>query len=113
MSFGLNRVELIGRLGADVTVNHLASGGRVVNRAAVIARLDKARAKYADLILVHGGGLGVERIAVQWADRNGVHQIVCKPDWDRHGRVPNYKINRIDELLPWNTEPAANPEADV
>ena len=31
MSFGLNRVELIGRLGADVTVSHLASGGRVAN----------------------------------------------------------------------------------
>jgi len=27
----MNRVELIGRLGADVTVNHLASGGRVAN----------------------------------------------------------------------------------
>ena len=27
MSFGMNRVELIGRLGADVTVNHLTSGG--------------------------------------------------------------------------------------
>ena len=31
MAFGLNRVELIGRLGADVTVNHLQSGGRVAN----------------------------------------------------------------------------------
>ena len=31
MSFGLNRAELIGRLGADVTVNHLSSGGRVAN----------------------------------------------------------------------------------
>ncbi len=31
MAFGLNRVELIGRLGADVTVNHLVSGGRVAN----------------------------------------------------------------------------------
>ena len=31
MSFGLNRAELIGRLGADVIVNHLASGGRVAN----------------------------------------------------------------------------------
>ena len=31
MAFGLNRVELIGRLGADVTVNHLMSGGRVAN----------------------------------------------------------------------------------
>ena len=31
MAFGMNRAELIGRLGADVTVNHLASGGRVAN----------------------------------------------------------------------------------
>ena len=31
MSFGLNRVQLIGRIGADVSVNHLASGGRVAN----------------------------------------------------------------------------------
>ena len=31
MAFGLNRVELIGRLGADVTINQLMSGGRVAN----------------------------------------------------------------------------------
>ena len=31
MAFGINRVELIGRLGADVTVNHLMNGGRVAN----------------------------------------------------------------------------------
>ena len=31
MAFGLNKVQLIGRLGADVTVNHLTSGGRVAN----------------------------------------------------------------------------------
>ena len=31
MAFGINRVELIGRLGADVVVNHLATGGRVAN----------------------------------------------------------------------------------
>ena len=31
MAFGLNRAELIGRLGGDVVVNHLASGGRVAN----------------------------------------------------------------------------------
>ncbi len=31
MSFGLNRAEVIGRLGADVIVNHLSSGGRVAN----------------------------------------------------------------------------------
>ena len=31
MAFGLNRVDLIGRLGADVVVNTLMSGGRVAN----------------------------------------------------------------------------------
>ena len=31
MAFGLNKVQIIGRLGADVTVNALRSGGRVAN----------------------------------------------------------------------------------
>ena len=31
MAFGLNMAQIIGRLGADVTVNHLTSGGRVAN----------------------------------------------------------------------------------
>ena len=31
MSFGLNRAEVIGRLGADVSISNLASGGRVAN----------------------------------------------------------------------------------
>ena len=31
MPFGLNSAQLIGRLGADATINHLASGGRVAN----------------------------------------------------------------------------------
>jgi len=31
MAFGLNMAQIIGRLGDDVTVNHLASGGRVAN----------------------------------------------------------------------------------
>ena len=29
--FGLNRAEVIGRLGADAAINHLTSGGRVAN----------------------------------------------------------------------------------
>ncbi len=31
MAFGLNLVQIIGRLGDDVTINHLRSGGRVAN----------------------------------------------------------------------------------
>ena len=79
------------------TLVAIAGGKDVQDPAAVIARLDKAREKYADMVLVHGGGPGVEKIAARWAERNGVHQIVCKPDWDRHGRAAPFRRN--DELL--------------
>ena len=79
------------------TLVAIAGGKNVADPAAVIARLDQVRAKYSDIVIVHGGGPGVERIAAQWAERNGVHQIVCKPDWDRHGRAAPFRRN--EELL--------------
>ena len=79
------------------TLVAIAGGKHVSDAGAVIARLDKAKAKYDDIILVHGGGPGVERIAAQWAERNGVHQVVCKPDWNAHGRAAPFRRN--DELL--------------
>ena len=79
------------------TLVAIAGGKEVADPAAVIARLDMAREKYPDMVLVHGGGPGIERIAAQWAERNGVHQVVCKPDWDRHGRAAPFRRN--DELL--------------
>ena len=83
------------------TLVAIAGGKDVDDPAAVIARLDRTRAKYADMILVHGGGPGVEKIAAQWAERNGVHQIVCKPDWDRHGRAAPFRRNEeLLDLLP-------------
>ena len=30
-------------------------------------------------------------------ERNGIHQVVCKPDWNRHGRAAPFRRN--DELL--------------
>ncbi len=79
------------------TLVAIAGGKDVADPAAVIARLDQARAKYSDIVIVHGGGPGVEKIAARWAERNGVHQIVCKPDWDRHGRAAPFRRN--EELL--------------
>ncbi|MXY41610.1 MAG: single-stranded DNA-binding protein [Rhodospirillaceae bacterium] len=57
MSFGLNRAELIGRLGADVTVNHLASGGRV---ATMSVATDES-----------------------YIDRNGSGERIDKTEWHR------------------------------
>ena len=72
-------------------------GGPVRDPGAVFDRLDRTKAKYVDMVLVHGGGPGVEHVAAQWAERNGVHQVVCKPDWDRHERAAPFRRN--DELL--------------
>ena len=79
------------------TLVAIAGGKDIADPATVTSRLDQVRAKYDDLVLVHGGGPGVERIAARWAERNGVHQIVCKPDWQRHGRAAPFRRN--DELL--------------
>ncbi len=77
------------------------AGGRDADPAAVIARLEQARAKYSDIVIVHGGGPGVDRIAARWAETNGVHQIVCKPDWNRHGRAAPFRRNdQMLDLLP-------------
>ncbi len=79
------------------TLVAITGGKHVVDANAVIRHLDKVRAKYEDLVLVHGGGPGVEKLAAQWAERNGIHQVVCKPDWNRHGRAAPFRRN--DELL--------------
>ena len=57
--FGLNRAEVIGRLGADVVINHLVSGGRVANMSIATdeSYLDRA-----------GGGERIEK--TEW------HRIV-------------------------------------
>ncbi len=79
------------------TLVAIAGGKDVADPAAVIAMLERTRAKHADMVLVHGGGPGIEKIAARWAEQNGVHQVVCKPDWDRHGRAAPFRRN--EELL--------------
>ena len=81
----------------DGTLVAITGGKDVRDANAVFARLDQTKAKYDDMVLAHGGGPGVERIAAQWAERNGVHQVVCKPDWNAHGRAAPFRRN--DELL--------------
>ena len=79
------------------TLVAVAGGKEASDAGKIIAHLDKVKAKYADVVLVHGGGPGAEKVAAGWAERNGVHQIVCKPDWNAHGRAAPFRRN--DELL--------------
>ena len=56
--------------------------------------LDRARAKYGDMVLLHGGGPGYEKIAASWADARGVDQVVCRPDWSAHGKAAPFRQER-------------------
>ena len=74
------------------------TGGKEVGDAdAVWTTLDRAKEKYLDMILLHGGGPGVEKIAASWAEARGVDQVVCRPNWNAHGKAAPFRRN--DELL--------------
>ena len=74
------------------------TGGKTVSDADTVwSTLDRTREKYGDMVLLHGGGPGVEKIAASWADARGVHQLVCRPDWNAHGKAAPFRRN--DELL--------------
>ena len=80
-------------VGVAIEIPH----GPVVDAAAVWTTLDRARAKHEDMVLLHGGSPGVEKIAASWAEARGVDQVVCRPDWKAHGKAAPFRRN--DELL--------------
>ncbi len=45
------------------TSAYLPGGKHIPDANAVFVRLDRVRAKYPDMVLVHGGGPGVEKVA--------------------------------------------------
>ena len=47
--------------------------------------------------LSHAPREPVDRLTARWAESNGVDQVVCKPDWTRHGRAAPFRRN--DEML--------------
>ncbi|WP_428097943.1 SLOG family protein [Candidatus Rariloculus sp.] len=74
------------------------TGSKPVDNAQTICTaLDHVHGKYPDMVLVHGGGPGAEKIAARWAESKGVHQVVCRPDWNTHGRAAPFRRN--DQLL--------------
>jgi hypothetical protein len=61
-------------------------------------KLDQVRAKYPDIVLLHGGSpKGAELIAARWADHRKVPQIAFKPDWTKHAKAAPFKRN--DQML--------------
>ena len=81
----------------DGTFVAVVGGKEAGNVNAICSALDRVKERHADLVLVHGGGPGAERIAARWAENNAVHQVVFMPDWDAHGRAA--PLRRNDQLL--------------
>ena len=81
----------------DGTLVAITGGKTVADADAVWTTLDRAREKHGDMVLLHGGGPGVEKIAASWADARGVDQVICRPDWNAHGKAAPFRRN--DELL--------------
>ena len=79
------------------TLVAVAGGKGVSDADAIWTTLDRAREKYPDMVLLHGGGPGAEKIASSWADKNEVHQIVFRPDWKTHDKAAPFRRN--DEML--------------
>lgn len=78
------------------------AGGDYQNHELIWNVLDATKAKYPDMILLHGGApKSAETIASKWADNRGVTQVVFRPDWNNHGRAAPFKRN--DKML--NTVP--------
>lgn len=74
------------------------AGGDFQDHALIWQALDQTRAKYPDMILLHGGTpTGAEQIAAKWAENRGVTQVRFLPDWNTHKKAAPFKRN--DQLL--------------
>ena len=72
------------------------TGGKDFGDVTAIWRsLDSIKIKYEDMVLLHGGGPGAEKIAASWAEKHGAYQVVCKPNWDRDGKAAPFRRNDV------------------
>ena len=65
----------------------LVCGGRdFIDRAEVYAELDRLHAEYVFGTIIAGGGHGVGRLAVEWAQARGIATQVFTAEWGTFGR---------------------------
>ena len=75
-----------------------AGGTDYNDHEAIWAALDRAHAKFPDVVLLHGGSpKGAERIAACWAEARKVTQIAFKPNWTKHAKAAPFRRN--DDML--------------
>lgn len=73
----------------------IVCGGRdYADRAAVFAALDKAHAKRAFSMVIHGGATGADTLAGHWADARGILSAKVEALWDAYGKAVGPRRNR-------------------
>lgn len=46
------------------------------------------------ITIISGGAAGADKLAENWADKNNVKKIICKPDWKKYGRKAGILRNK-------------------
>lgn len=65
----------------------LVCGGRFfAGQKRMWSALDRLDRIYKFKTLLHGGASGADTLADKWADQRGLHKIVVKADWGKHGK---------------------------
>ena len=76
----------------------IAGGIEFQNSDLIFSSLDKARNRYGDMILLHGGATkGTDHIASLWARERNIPQVAFKPGFTVYKRAAPFKRN--DEML--------------
>ena len=130
MAFGENRVQLIGRLGDDVAINHLASGGRVANMSIATdeSYIDKQTGERVDRTEWHrcvSFQNGLVDMLEKHAKKGRLVYVAGKLQtrrWRKDGEdsdrfsteillVPGGRVQFLDKPANGNGAPASNGEA--
>lgn len=85
-----------------MTFKVLACGGRdFKGRQRVYDVLNAWHKERAITHLIHGGALGADTLAGQWAQTRGVQEVKCAANWTKHGKGAGpIRNRRMLELKP-------------
>jgi hypothetical protein len=85
------------------TLRTLVCGGRdFTNRNRLFDTLDWWNCEVGITFIIHGGAMGADTLAGEWAKSRNIPQIVFRPDWNKYGRAAGPLRNQrmIDEGRP-------------
>lgn len=79
-------------------MNILVCGGREFSDYQLLEEVLNGYGK-SDLMIIHGGARGADKMAGNWAKCNGVHSAEVQALWDKYGKPAGYKRNSAMLML--------------